>query len=262
MLLAAIDEGFELVNATAKVCQDIILKGIADSSLSRNVTVKGGVVMRGLSNNVRRATQDLDIDFIRYSLDDDSIERFIRKINCVPGIKIETYGRIEELKQQEYKGKRVFVRIIDDSGELLESKIDFGVHKNLDVNQEEFCFDIANFDEGACLLINSKEQMFTEKLRSIVKFGSYSTRYKDIFDMCYLLDGLDEDGLSKCIATYIIDDEEMLETSMSEIYQRISKTFGNHRYMSRLAKSGKNWLDIPEEAATERILVFLRGMLK
>ena len=31
-------------------------------------------------------------------------------------------------------------------------------------------------------LINSKEQMFTEKLRSILKFGPLSTRYKDIFD--------------------------------------------------------------------------------
>ena len=34
--------------------------------------------------------------------------------------------------------------------------------------------------------INSKEQMFTEKLRSLLKFGPNSTRYKDIFDMVYL----------------------------------------------------------------------------
>ena len=80
--------------------------------------------MRGLSNDARRATQDMDIDFIRYSLSDDSIMSFIDKINCLPNIKIEQYGEIEELRQQDYHGKRVFVRISDDSGDSIDSKID------------------------------------------------------------------------------------------------------------------------------------------
>lgn len=36
---------------------------------------------------------------------------------------------------------------------------------------------IAYLDDGPTLLINSKEQMFTEKLRSILKFGPTSTRH-------------------------------------------------------------------------------------
>ena len=63
-----ISEGYSDKNAEARVCQDIILMAIAKSSLSRNVTIKGGVVMRSLTGNSRRATQDMDIDFIRYSL--------------------------------------------------------------------------------------------------------------------------------------------------------------------------------------------------
>ena len=39
------------------VCQDIVLKAIARSDLGRNVTIKGGVVMRGITGNVRRATK-------------------------------------------------------------------------------------------------------------------------------------------------------------------------------------------------------------
>ena len=46
-----------------------MLKALSIGPLSRNVTIKGGVVMRSKSNNVRRATQDLDIDFIKYSLE-------------------------------------------------------------------------------------------------------------------------------------------------------------------------------------------------
>ena len=66
--------------ADARVCQDIVLKAIARSSFGRNVTIKGGVVMREITSDVRRATQDMDIDFIRYSLSDESIDSFIMRI--------------------------------------------------------------------------------------------------------------------------------------------------------------------------------------
>ena len=58
-------KGFKEADAIAKVCQDIILNAINRSSLNENVTIKGGIVMRSLSHNARRATQDVDIDFIR-----------------------------------------------------------------------------------------------------------------------------------------------------------------------------------------------------
>ena len=105
--------GYGIADARARVCQDIVLKGIAESSLARNVTIKGGVVMRSMSGDVRRATQDIDIDFIRYSLAEESIDRFLRGINCIEGIRIERIGEIEELNQQEYNGKRVFIKITD-----------------------------------------------------------------------------------------------------------------------------------------------------
>lgn len=58
------NDGYSQINAEAKVCQDIVLKAIAQSSLSRNVTIKGGVVMRSITGDIRRATQDMDLDFI------------------------------------------------------------------------------------------------------------------------------------------------------------------------------------------------------
>ena len=152
--------------------------------------------MRSISNDARRATQDMDIDFIRYSLSDDSIRQFIKKLDCLEGIHIRQTGKITELKQQDYHGKRVYVIISDDIGDSIESKIDLGVHKNLNIEQDEFCFDIACYDGSATLLINSKEQMFTEKLRSLLKFGPNSTRYKDIFDMFYLADTLQHNRLT------------------------------------------------------------------
>ena len=45
--------GYEPDDARARVCQDIVLKAISQSSLSRNVTIKGGVVnyLKGLKQN-------------------------------------------------------------------------------------------------------------------------------------------------------------------------------------------------------------------
>lgn len=53
------------------------------------------------------------------------------------------------------------------------------------MEQEEYCFDITYDDEGASLLINSNEQMLSEKLRSLLKFGIFSTRFKDIYELCF-----------------------------------------------------------------------------
>ena len=60
--------GYELADAIAKVSQDIILLKISKSSLNHNVTIKGGVVMHSISKDKRRATRDMDFDFIKYSL--------------------------------------------------------------------------------------------------------------------------------------------------------------------------------------------------
>ena len=66
--LEELASGYSKVNAEAKVCQDIVLKAIEQGSLNRNVTVKDGVVMRSITGDIRRATQNMDLDFIRYPL--------------------------------------------------------------------------------------------------------------------------------------------------------------------------------------------------
>ena len=173
-------QGYSGANANARICQDIVLEAIAKGKLRRNVTIKGGVVMRSLTGDVRRAIQDMDIDFIRYSLADDSIQKFIQELNVFDDIHIEITGTIEPLKHQDYHGKCVNIRIYDDEGFSINSKIDFGVHKDLTIQQEEYCFDVCMDEDGASLLMNSREQMMTEKLRSLLKFGPASTHYKDI----------------------------------------------------------------------------------
>lgn len=255
------DEGYEGYFAEARVCQDLILRAIADSTLNRNVTIKGGVVMRGITGSARRANQDLDLDFIRYSLEEDSIRRFIGKLNCIEGLSIEMTGDIKELSQQEYRGKRAFVTITDIDGTSITSKIDFGVYADLDIDQDEFCFDVCMDDEGASLLINSKEQIFVEKLRSLLRFGPVSTRYKDLYDMCYLSDISDKDRIVRYIDKSILADSEMREQSLGDITGRLKRTFGNGTYRRNIERStSANWLDMSYEEVTEKLITYIRSL--
>jgi predicted nucleotidyltransferase component of viral defense system len=253
-------DGYSEANAQSRVCQDLILKAIAKSSLNRNVTIKGGVVMRSVTGNIRRATQDIDIDFIRYSLEEDSIMHFVSKLNCLDGIIFEIIGRIEELKQQDYYGKRVYVGIIDNEGNSINSKIDLGVHKNLSIKQEEYCFDVCFQDDGACLLVNSMEQMLTEKLRSLLKFGPFSTRYKDIFDICYLTEIVDEVLLAQCLENYIFLDQGMRENNLKDIQKRIKQTLSNKNYQKQLSSTDKNWLNKDTDEVLELIISFFERL--
>lgn len=254
------EEGYDDENAEAKVCQDIILKAISKSSLKNNVTIKGGVVMKYISHNIRRATQDIDIDFIRYSLNDEAILRFISQLNCIDGLNLSVTGQIEELKQQDYHGKRIYVHIEDESGEWIESKVDIGVHKDLTIDQEEYCFDLCLDEDGVSLLMNSKEQMFTEKLRSLLKFGTFSRRYKDIFDLYYLSDKMDIEKLMKCLETYVFIDTGMKENNIEDIIRRVSMTFKNKVYQNRLKTSRRNWVDKDIKDILEELISFISSL--
>lgn len=169
-------------------------------------------------------------------------------------------GRLEELRQQDYHGKRAYINIEDSFGFKISSKIDFGVHKHMEIKQEEFCFDVTLQDDGVSLLINSKEQMFTEKLRSILKFGTISTRYKDIFDIFWLSQAVNKKVLMQCFETFIFSDKGMKENTMDDIRNRIGTVFSNLEYRKKLSASKKNWLDKSDDEACDGIIDFLNQL--
>lgn len=253
-------EGLTSALAASRVCQDIILKALSEGPLSRNVTIKGGVVMRSLTRNNRRATSDIDLDFIHYSLDDASIREFVSKLNCIEGVQIEMFGEIKKLKHQDYHGKSIEVIIRDDYGNTVQSKIDIGVHNHLEIDQEEYCFDVCMDDEGATLLKNTVEQSFVEKLRSLLKFGTISRRYKDIYDMFYLKNVVSEEKLKELINLLILEDEEMYESSMAEIDSRLRKTFSDEQYLKRVSGSRQRWTDNDIHEIVSGILTFVEGL--
>ena len=66
----------------------------------------------------------------------------------------------------------------------------------MEIDQDEYCFDVCLYDNGATLLKNTVEQSFVEKLRSLLKFGANSRRYRDLYDMFYLKDLASDEKMS------------------------------------------------------------------
>lgn len=257
------NKGYEYADAESKVSQDIVLSKIWNSKYKNNITIKGGVVMYNISNNIRRATRDLDIDFIKYSLEDESIRNFIYSLNNdKDNIKIEIVGNIALLHHQDYDGKRVLIKISDKYGNSINTKLDIGVHKLFELEQEEYYFDLSLINKQINLLINSKEQIFVEKLKSLLKLGFVSTRYKDIFDFYYLVNisKLNKKKLLKNIEILIFNDDKMRENNIEDILNRLSKTLKSSRYINHLNDPVVNWLDIPIEDAINSLLKYIEEL--
>ena len=202
--------------------------------------------MHSISKDLRRATRDMDLDFIKYSLEDNSIIRFIEELSNVDdGIKIKIDGEIKELHHQDYDGKRVNIELFDKYGNKLKTKLDIGVHKLLDIKQDEYCFDLSIINKNANLLINSKEQIFVEKIKSLLKLGFRSTRYKDLFDFYYLINKteLDKEKLMNCFNILIFKDETMRENNIEDVVNRLQMTFDSNAYRNHLSNPKNNWLD-------------------
>ena len=260
-----INKGYDLADAMAKVSQDIILLKISKSSLNHNVTIKGGVVMHDISKDKRRATRDIDFDFIKYSLGDESIKQFIKKLNEVnDGVTISISDNIEELHHQDYDGKRVYISLMDSSNYRIDTKIDIGVHKDCDIEQEAYCFALDVINESAKLFINSKEQIFAEKLKSLLRFSFTSTRYKDIFDFYYLIEygNLDKAKLENYINKIIFSDNLLKINDFEDINKLLVRLLNNKRFISNLDNIKNNWLDIPLKEVTDSILNFMEEFEK
>lgn len=138
------------------------------------------------------------------------------------------------MRHQDYDGKRVNIRLIDSNEFIINSKLDIGVHKLFDIEQDNYCFDLGIFKENVNLLINSKEQIFAEKLN--------------------------KNKLFKYINILIFEDSLMKENDFESIISRINLIFKNCRYKSMLNQANNNWLNLPVEVVIENILKFLLSL--
>ena len=254
--------GYKHLTAQAKVAHDVVLLAMYKSGFKAKSTIKGGVVMSSITGDIRRATMDMDIDFVHHSISKRSIESFVKRLNRVlPGIDIEIAGTIVDLKHEDYRGKRIFVTITDGTTpQPLRTKIDIGVHTHDEMVQLEYEFEMISIEENAELQINSNEQIFVEKLLSLLRHGIVSRRPKDVFDMYYLSSRIVQGTVKTYMASLIYSSKRCKETSKEEVLASLKRTFSSSRYLAKLNTARVNWLGVPPKVATSTVLEFIASL--
>lgn len=251
--------GLDFRSAQNLVAEEIILNKIASSPLAEQVTLKGGMVMFNLTKSNRRVTQDIDFDLIRYSIDDTSIKLFVEKLNTSnDGISASIQGEIEPLHQENYHGVRVHISLEDTKKEQLDIKLDIGAHTYLDIKQEKILFTFEGNEKSISLKVNPCEQIFAEKSISLAKLGPISKRYKDIYDMYYLIEN---DLLSisevKRILGQFFEFSKKPPHDINEFYNSIEGTLTNRDFADEAREPGSKWLDVDYEIAKDKIMWFI-----
>jgi len=252
-------QGFQADQAKAHAAADIILLKIGSSKASSYVTIKGGMLLYNLTKNARRATTDLDFDFIRYSLDDVSLKAFIRKLDSLhDGIHVFSEGKFQTLKHLDYQGKRVVLRLKDASMELM-IKLDIGVHTFSAIAQSHLLFSCGSGNGGGVLLqVNPNEQIFVEKIVSLARLGPISTRFKDIYDLYYLVSkGLLERAKTAEYLDLFLQSGHYPFQTKSDLYLRIEDTLKNPIFSADARKPSNNWISDSYEKVCSTLLDFL-----
>ena len=248
--------GYKVLPAQAKVAHDAVLLAMHKSGFKLKSAIKGGVVMSLITGDIRRSTMDMDIDFIHHSISQRSIEQFVRGLNRVMSeLEIAVVGKITDLKHEDYRGKRVYVSVGDGSLKRpLRTKIDIGVHTHDEMAQTEYVFDVVTAPEKAELQANSNEQIFAEKLVSLLRHGALSRRPKDVFDMYYLSSRMNMEVLRQYVSLLVYSSKRCPVTDRRGIVASLERTFGSARYMRKLESAQNNWLGISPRLVTETIL--------
>lgn len=239
-------QGFNYRNAQNLAAEEIVIHKIATSPVVDHVALKGGIAMFNITKNNRRVTQDIDFDLIRYSIDDRSIELFIDKMNSInDGIIASIDGRIEKLHQEDYQGVRVHLLLKDCDNSKLRIKLDIGVHTYTAIKQDRTVFTFESNNKSVSIKVNPCEQILSEKIMSLARLGLISTRYKDIYDMYYLIiNNLLDIKKVREILNMFFASSTRKPSSMFELVNSIIDTLNDTAFSKEASKPASKWMDV------------------
>ena len=173
------------------------------------------------------------------------------------------FGTILELRQDDYRGKRVYLDISDGSiRKPVRTKLDIGVHTHNDLRQVERRFSALAEERRATLYSSSCEQMFAEKLLSLIRHGVMSTRTKDVFDLYYLSGMVSRRKLKRFVDAMILRNRRCPLREPTRIIDSIARTFSSRRFLRDMASPRSNWLGLPPKEVSEHVLVYLRKVIR
>ena len=116
-------------------------------------------------------------------------------------------------------------------------------------------------EKAATLFANTREQIFAEKLLSLIEHGALSTRAKDVFDLYYLTAEVNQRSLRKILRDLVLLNKKCPIREPLKILEAIGRTFKSKRFVRDMSAAKANWLKLPPTKVTAGVLDFLRRML-
>lgn len=108
--------------------------------------------------------------------------------------------------------------------------------------------------------MNSREQIITEKTKSLLRFMTRNTRYKDVFDIYYLKDNVNLEKIQYCISKYIYGDGTLSVNNIDDVISRLEMVFSDKSYFKEINRSRKNWIGVDVEKVLNEDLEFFKGL--
>lgn len=253
-------KGLDDNHARGQIFQDIVLLKISKAGLKDKISIKGGVVMLNKTKNVRRSTIDLDIDFIKMSISEASIHQFCKTLSLTDDkVKVEIVS-IKELDQQDYKGERLIINLIDlDNVRINNAKIDIGVHTKLSIVQDQLVFNIDSTGDTIKLLANTNEQIIGEKICSLIKHTIASTRFKDIYDIYFLIKNKDTSSVK--LADFFNSVLPVGKAKdINDVCDIVEKVLSDDSFSKEASKIDYNWTDVEYQQVKKTIIDYLYNL--
>lgn len=218
--------------------------------------------MYNLSNNLRRTTIDIDFDLIKINLAEENLYNIFTLYKLKDIDIIVDKDNITNLKHQDYKGKRVPIIIKDNYNNEINTKVDVGVHIEFDITQDELFFNSCIENEKILLMVNSKEQIFVEKIIPIIKFGLLSTRYKDFYDLYYLIinGNMNKDKIYKILNSKIFQKNINGINTFDKLINNVNIVLSDKNYIKLINNRKNNWLDVNSTLLKETIVNYLKSI--
>lgn len=260
LLLKYSQQNYNKIDSYNLAAEEIILSKICYSPLCDHVTLKGGIVMFMLTKKQRSVTKDIDFDFVSFPLTENAIKSFVDSLNNNgDDFKVSIGGLFVELKHEDYQGIRVPLLISDTNGDKLLIKIDIGVHTNKEIPQQKIEILKPYSRRPLVLNANPPEQIVAEKLVALARIGERTTRYKDIYDIYFLLANRMVNNLlfKETINIILEKSRKNHRLNISEFKNIIHSVLENKRFEQNFRKAKNQWIKEDYQTMKEYILNFI-----
>ena len=128
------------------------------------------------------------------------------------------------------------------------------------IKQINVQFDVPSVEGHADLQANPVEQMFAEKLLSLLRHGVVANRPKDVFDLYYLSDKVSIRKMKACMQEFIYANKRCRANDKTDVLRMLDIIFSARPFLRRLRNAKANWLQIDPEAAIAGINRLIKRM--